>query len=97
MLSEPGGGIGESDLRRELDALREETDFLLKRRVRKSEKRLNKRINQVSDRTDALEARLDQVEQERQYAEWRIHTNTEQMLDSLLQQVRAIADLFTQR
>lgn len=97
MLSEPAGGIDESVLRRELDVLREETDFLLKRRVRKTEKRLNKRINKIDARTDALEARLDQVEQDRQHAEWRIHTNTEQMLDGLLQEIRAIADLLTQR
>lgn len=98
MLSEPaGGGIDEAVLRRELDVLREETDFLLKRRVRKTEKRLNKRINQIDARTDALEQRLGQVEQERRHAEWRIHTNTEQMLDGLLQEIRAIADLLTQR
>ena len=77
--------------------LREETDFLLKRRVRKTEKRLNKRIDKVNQRTDALEARINQVEQDRQHAEWRIHTNTEQMLDGLLQEIRAIADLLTQR
>jgi chromosome segregation ATPase len=97
MLADQGEGIDEAALRRELDALRAETDFLVKRRVRKAEKRLNKRINQVADRTDALEARLDQVEQERQYAEWRIHSNNEQMLDGLLQEIRAIADLLTQR
>jgi hypothetical protein len=97
MLTEQGNGIDETALRRELDALREETDFLLKRRVRKTEKRLNKRIDKVNDRTDALEARIDQVEQDRQHAEWRIHTNTEQMLDSLLREIRAIADLLTQR
>ena len=93
MLAEQGEGIDEAALRRELDALRAETDFIIKRRVRKTEKRLNKRINQVSDRTDALEARIDQVEQERRHAEWRIHTNTEQMLDGLLQEMRAIGDL----
>jgi chromosome segregation ATPase len=95
MLAEQGGGIDESDLRRELDAIRDETNFLLKRRIKKSEKRLNKRINMVSDRTDALERRLDQVEQERKYAEWRIHTSNEQMLDGLLQEIRTIADLLT--
>jgi ElaB/YqjD/DUF883 family membrane-anchored ribosome-binding protein len=93
MLTEQGGGIDETALRRELDALRAETDFLLKRRVRKTEKRLGKRIDKVSARTDALEARLDQVEQERKYAEWRIHSNTEAMLDGLLQEIRAIGDL----
>src|SRR4051794_16206957 len=97
MLSEQGNGIDETTLRRELDVLREETDFLLKRRVRKTEKRLNKRINQVNARTDALEQRLDQVEQDRKHAEWRIHTNTEHLLDGLLQEIRAIADLLTQR
>jgi hypothetical protein len=97
MLTEQGNGIDETALRRELDALREETDFLLKRRIRKTEKRLNKRIDKVNDRTDALEARIDQVEQDRQQAEWRIHTNTEQLLDGLLQEIRAIADLLTQR
>ncbi len=82
-------------LRRELDALRDETNALLKRRVRKTEKRLNKRIDKIDARTEALEQRLDQAEQDRKYAEWRIHTNTEQMLDSLLREVRAIADLLT--
>jgi chromosome segregation ATPase len=96
MLTEQeNGGVDETDLRRELDALREETDFLLKRRIRKAEKRLNKRIDKVNQRTDALEQRLDQVEQERKYAEWRIHTTNEQMLDGLLQEIRAIADLLT--
>ncbi len=95
MLAEQGDGIDETALRRELDALRAETDFLVKRRIRKTEKRLNKRIDKVADRTDALEARLDQVEQERQYAEWRIHSNNEQMLDGLLQEMRAIADLLS--
>jgi chromosome segregation ATPase len=95
MLAEQGNGIDEATLRRELDVIREETSFFLKRRVRKAEKRLNKRIDKIDSRTDALEARLDQVEQDRQHAEWRIHTNTEQMLDSLLKEVRAIADLLT--
>jgi DNA-binding transcriptional regulator PaaX len=97
MLTEQENGLNETVLRRELDVLREETDFLLKRRVRKTEKRLNKRIDKANARTDALEARINQVEQDRQHAEWRIHTNTEQMLDSLLREIRAIADLLTQR
>ena len=96
MLAEQGsGGIDEETLRRELDVIREETSYFLKRRVRKAEKRLNKRIDKIGSRTDALEARLDQVEQDRRHAEWRIHTNTEQMLDGLLKEVRAIADLLT--
>jgi exonuclease VII large subunit len=95
MLAEQENGIDGTALRLELDALRAETNALLKRRVRKTEKRLNKRIDKVDARTQALEERLDTVEQERKYAEWRIHTNTEQMLDSLLREVRAIADLLT--
>jgi hypothetical protein len=95
MLSEQGNG-DDTDLRRELDAIREETNFLVKRRVRKAEKRLNRRINKVDARTEALEQRLDAVEQDRKYAEWCIHTANEQLLDGLLQEVRAIADLFTQ-
>src|SRR3954453_16018062 len=97
MLAEQENGLDETILRRELDVLREETDFLLKRRVRKTEKRLNKRIDKANKRTDALEARIKQGEQDRQHAEWRIHTNTEQMLDGLLQEIPAIADLLTQR
>jgi flagellar capping protein FliD len=96
MLAEQqDNGIDESALRRELDVIREETNFLIKRRVRKTEKRLSKRINRIDARTEALEQRLDQVEQDRKYAEWRIHTNSEQMLDGLLQEIRAIADLLT--
>jgi hypothetical protein len=95
MLAEQENGIDGTALHLELDALRAETNGLLKRRVRKTEKRLNKRIDEVDVRTRTLEERLDTVEEERKYAEWRIHTNTEQMLDSLLHEVRAIADLLT--
>ena len=92
MMAEQENG-GDADLLRELDALRDETSLLVKRRVRKTEKRLNKRITKIDQRTELLEQRLDEVEQDRKYAEWRIHTNTEQMLDGLLREVRAIADL----
>jgi chromosome segregation ATPase len=94
MLAEQEGS-GDATLRRELDALRAESTALVKRRVRKAEKRLNRRIDAVDARASELAARLDQVEQERKYAEWRIHANNEAMLDSLLREVRAIADLLT--
>ncbi|HXS46191.1 MAG TPA: hypothetical protein VN756_01865 [Solirubrobacterales bacterium] len=87
MLAEQGGG-DDADLRRELDELREETRRYVKKRVGKSEKRFEKRVGK-------LERRIDQVEADRQHAEWRIHTNTEAMLDGLLREVRAIADLLT--
>jgi 3-methyladenine DNA glycosylase AlkC len=86
MLADQGND--DADLRRELDILREDIRLYVKQRVRKSEKRANKRL-------DKLERRIDQVEQDRKLAEWRIHTNTEQMLDGLLKEVRAIADLLT--
>jgi phenylalanyl-tRNA synthetase alpha subunit len=95
MLAEQGGDEEQADLRRELDAIREETRRYVKKRVRKSEKRLDKRIDKLSERTEELERRLDAAEQDRKYAEWRIHTNTEHMLDGLLREVRSIADLLT--
>ncbi len=88
MLAEQGGDHDHPELREELDALREDTRLYVKQRLRKSEKRADKRLNK-------LERRIDQVEQDRKLAEWRIHTNTEQMLDGLLREVRAIADLLT--
>lgn len=87
MLAEQEGG-GNDDLRRELDRIREETRAYVKKRVGKTERRIDKRVGK-------LERRIDQFEQERQYAEWRIHTNTEQMLDGLLREIKAIADLLT--
>lgn len=88
MLSEPGRDHDHPELRRELDEIRQETRRYVKKRVAKSEKRTEKRLGE-------LERRIDQVEQDRKYAEWRLHTNTEQMLDGLLKEVRAIADLLT--
>jgi len=87
MLAEQEGG-DDADLRRELETIRDETRAYVRKRVGKSEKRLEKQLGK-------LERRIDQVEQDRKYAEWRIHTNTEQMLDGLLREVRAIADLLT--
>ena len=97
MLAEQENGIDETALRRELDVIREETNFLIKRRVRKTEKRLSndKSERRFEKRVGKLERRIDQVEQDRKYAEWRIHTNNEQMLDGLLLEIRAIADLLT--
>ncbi len=86
MLAEQGHN--DAELQRELDALREDTRLYVKQRLRKAEKRTDKRLNK-------LERRIDQVEQDRKQAEWRIHTNTEAMLDGLLREVRAIADLLT--
>lgn len=86
MLAEQGGG--DAELRRELDAIRDETKRYVKKRVGKVEQRMDKRLGKI-------ERRIDQVEQDRKYAEWRIHTNTEAMLDGLLVEIRAIADLLT--
>jgi hypothetical protein len=86
VLTDQGGG--DDNLRRELDELRAKTRRYVKRRVRKSEQRMDKRVNE-------LERRIDQVEHDRKYAEWRIHTNTEAMLDGLLREARDIANLLS--
>src|SRR5262249_16290270 len=83
---------GDSDIRSELAELRVETRDYVKRKVRKSEKRLQRPRRERDARADQLERRVDKVEQEREQSEWRIHTNTEAMLDGLLREVRVIAD-----
>jgi len=85
MLSEQDDNAA---LRQELKEIRKETRRYVKKRVAKAERRTSKRLG-------AIERRIDQVEQDRQHAEWRIHTNTEQMLDGLLNELRAVADLLT--
>jgi hypothetical protein len=96
MLAEQGEPIN-TELRRELDALREDTRLYVKKRVRRTEKKLERAVEKIDDRTRLLEQRIDQVEADRQAAEYRIHTSTERMLDGLLQEVRAIADLLTRQ
>jgi 2',3'-cyclic-nucleotide 2'-phosphodiesterase (5'-nucleotidase family) len=96
MLTEQSEPI-DTDLRRELDALREDTRLYVKKRVRKTEKKLERSVQKIDDRTHLLEQRIDQVEADRQAAEYRIHSSTERMLDGLLQEVRAIADLLTKQ
>lgn len=91
MLAEQGDPM-DAELRRELDTLHEETRRYVKERVRKSEKRMEKSIRKIDDRTRELEQRIDQVESDREKAEARIHRSTEQMLDGLLGEIRAIAD-----
>jgi chromosome segregation ATPase len=89
MLTEQDGDHDHPELRQELEEIRKETRSYVKKRLRKSEARTEKQLGK-------LERRIDQVEADRQQAEWRIHTNTEAMLDGLLREVRAIADLLTQ-
>jgi hypothetical protein len=96
MLAEQDEPIN-TDIRRELDSIREETRLYVKKRVRKAEKKLERSVERIDDRTQKLEARIDQVEADRQAAEYRIHSATERMLDGLLQEVRAIADLLTKQ
>jgi hypothetical protein len=98
MLTEQSAAGAEDEaLRRELDALREDTRLYVKKRTKRTERKLDRRIDGVEARTDRLEARIDQVEAERAAAEIRIHTATEQMLDELLREVRTIAELLTRR
>lgn len=91
MMAE-GGGLDDPELRRELDDLREETRLYVKKRLRKSERKIETSVRRIDERTRRLEKRIDEVEEEREQAEWRIHTDTESMLDHLLAEIREIAD-----
>ena len=91
MLDEQNAPLN-SDIRRELDAMQSDLRRYVKKRIRKSQKRTNRRVGSLEDRTTALEQRLDGMDAERRLAEYRIHSDTERMLDGLLQEVRAIAD-----
>jgi ElaB/YqjD/DUF883 family membrane-anchored ribosome-binding protein len=91
MLAEQGDPM-DAELRRELDNLREETRLYVKKRLRKSEHKMERSVRKIDERTRELEQRIDQVEAEREQAEERIHNDTEQMLDDLLLEIRAIAD-----
>ncbi len=95
MLAE--SGKDDPALQRELDSIREETRLYVKKRVRRTEKKLARSIREVDNRTRALEQRIDQVEADRQAAEYRLHTETERLLDGLVQEMRAIANLLTSR
>jgi t-SNARE complex subunit (syntaxin) len=81
-----------SDIRRELDTMQEDLRRYVKTRVRKAQKRTDRQIRRLDDRTTTLEQRLDSMDAERRLTEWRIHSDTERMLDGLLGEVRAIAD-----
>jgi hypothetical protein len=91
MLDEQNAPLN-SDIRRELDTMQEDLRRYVKTRIRKSQKRTDRRVNRLEDRTTTLEQRLDSIDAERRLTEWRIHTDTEHMLDGLLQEVRGIAD-----
>jgi septation ring formation regulator EzrA len=96
MLAEQSAaGAADEALRRELDALREDTRLYVKKRTKRTERKLDRRIDKVEARTERLEERIDQVEADRAAAEIRIHNATEQMLDELLRELRAIGDLLS--
>jgi septation ring formation regulator EzrA len=98
MLAEQNvASASDEELRRELDALREDTRLYVKKRAKRTERKLDRRIDGVEERTDKLESRIDQVEADRAAAELRIHTATESMLDELLREIRTIAELLTRR
>jgi len=98
MLTEQSAAGAEDEaLRRELDALREDTRLYVKKRTKRTERKLDRRIDKVAERTERLEERIDQVEADRAAAEVRIHTATEQMLDELLRELRTIAELLSHR
>jgi uncharacterized protein YecA (UPF0149 family) len=96
MLDEQNAPLN-SDLRQELDTMQEDLRRYVKTRIRKSQKQTNRRFSRLEDRTETLEKRLDSIDAERRMTEWRIHSDTERMLDGLLQEVRAIADRLEDR
>jgi TolA-binding protein len=53
------------------------------------------RIGHLEQRLLRLEGRIDQLEQERRYAEWRMYSNVERLLDDVLRDIRSIADRLT--
>jgi hypothetical protein len=53
------------------------------------------RVGQLEARLLRLEGRIDQIEQERRFAEWRMYSNVERLLDDVLRDIRAIADRLT--
>lgn len=91
MLDEQNAPLN-SDIRRELDTMQDDLRRYVKGRIRKSQKRTDRQVRRLEDRTEMLERRLDGLDAERRMTEWRIHSDTERMLDGLLQEVRAIAD-----
>jgi hypothetical protein len=96
MLAEQSAASAEDEaLRRELDTLREDTRLFVKKRTKRVERKLDRRLDGVEARTGRLEARIDQVESDRAAAEVRIHSATEQMLDELLREIRTIAELLS--
>jgi chromosome segregation ATPase len=98
MLTEQNAAGAEDEaLRHELDVLREDTRLYVKKRTKRTERKLERRIEGVEEHTKRLETRIDEVEAERAAAEVRIHSATEGMLDELLREIRAIAELLTRR
>jgi hypothetical protein len=91
MLDEQNAPLN-SDIRRELDTMQDDLRRYVKSRIRKSQKRTDRRVTRLEDRTTHLEQRLDSMDAERRLTEWRIHSDTERMLEGLLQEVRGIAD-----
>jgi t-SNARE complex subunit (syntaxin) len=91
MLDEQNAPLN-SDIRRELETMGDDLRRYVKKRIRKSERRTEESVSRLEVRTAALEQRLAGFDAERRLTEWRIHSDTERMLDGLLEEVRAIAD-----
>ena len=100
---EAGRGVRNDELRAELRRIEDANRDYVKKKIRKSEKKLESSMRELEARSDRIERRIeergeeierriDQVETDQEEAEWRIHDNTEQILDGLLEDVREIAD-----
>jgi hypothetical protein len=84
---------GDANVRAELERLRVESRRYAKRRVVKSQRRMERSIDRVEARVRDLEQRFFASQQERQHAEWRLHVQTEMRLDGILRELRDISEL----
>ncbi|HEU5142579.1 MAG TPA: hypothetical protein VFU04_05420 [Solirubrobacterales bacterium] len=79
-------------LREEIAGFRTSIDEMLAQQGSGGRPPDNDRLAHTEERLLRLEGRVDQIEQERRFAEWRMYSNVEKLLDDLLRELRSIAD-----
>jgi glutamyl-tRNA reductase len=78
-------------LREEINSFRSSIDQMLAHQASSGHASAD-RVHLAEERLLRLEGRVDQIEQERRFAEWRMYSNVERLLDDLLRELRSIAD-----
>ena len=78
-------------LREEIERFRSSVDQMLAHQAGGGDLPAD-RLAQAEERLLRLEGRVDQIEQERRFAEWRMYSNVEKLLDDVLRELRAVAD-----